>query len=116
LEGLYQGMAVQEMEVPRYEGIDMQKRVNIIIRKLVDKAMTYFNFKNQNNSMYWQRAMEVEKLVRRIITPERVSKTITELDNLYAEVFDEMQMLQHKFMSDYLENEQNNIGGNEKVR
>ena len=63
--------------------------------------MNYFNEKNKDNTMYWQREDEVRKIVKKIVTAKRVGKTIIDLEKLYEEVVQEMVQLQYNFKNEY---------------
>ena len=117
-KNIYQGMETNKIKPIKYKEFDMDERLPEIVKEIIKKILVYFKTINESkkNSMYWQRKEEVKKLVKKIVTLKRVGKTIIELESLYNEILNEMEILQNEFVDNYLEYENNDEKGNEKVR
>lgn len=103
LEYLSQEMDICEIEPIKIENLEIEQQLPKIIKRIIKEAMNYFDKKNKDNTMYWQREDEVRKIVKKIVTAKRVGKTIIDLEKLYEEVVQEMVQLQYNFKKEYTE-------------
>ena len=105
LEYLSQGMSINELEPIKTEKIDMEQQLPKIKKQIIKQALNYFNEKNKDNTMYWQRENEVKKIVKKIVELKSVGKAIINLEKIYEEVLQQMIYLQQEFIVEYMENE-----------
>lgn len=108
LEYLSQGMSINELEPIKTENIDMEQQLPKIKKQIIKQALNYFNEKNKDNTMYWQRENEVKKIVKKIVELKSVGKAIINLEKIYEEVLQQMIYLQQEFIVEYMENEIDN--------
>ena len=101
LGDVYQGMPIEQMPEVKEDQIDLEKDASSIKSKIVDKVLTYFNYENQRNSMYWEKSRQVEDIVRQKINTTNIMTIMQQFDSIYKEIIQQMMEQRAKFINEF---------------
>jgi hypothetical protein len=109
LSEVFQGMPVDKLDSIKYDFIDVEKEVENVKRKIIDRIITYFNFENQKNSMYWEKSRKVEEIVKKEVTLDKIKKFAQNTESLYIEIMEQIKAQRERFINEFTASEPNII-------
>ena len=109
LSEVFQGMPVDKLDSIKYDSIDVEKEVENVKRKIIDRIITYFNFENQKNSMYWEKSRKVEEIVKKEVTLDKIKKFAQNIESLYIEIMEQIKAQRERFINEFTASEPNII-------
>lgn len=101
LRNLYQGMSIHEVGNIQFDVINLEKDAGNIKRKIIDRIITYFNFENQGNSMYWEKSRQVEEIVKKEVKLDNIELIIQKIEEIYIETLEQMKFHNERFKFDF---------------
>lgn len=109
LSNLFQDMPIEQMDNIQFSDISVLNETEAIRRKITDRIITYFNFENQSNSMYWEKSKQVEEIVRKRVNKDDIQTVINNIDNIYLEIMQQMKEQNKTFIEEFSYKKGNNI-------
>lgn len=101
LMNIIDGMSIDELQSIKFENIDMEESIQMIKSKIIDRIITYFNFENHGNSMYWEKSSQVEEIVKKEIKIEEIKDIAKKIEEIYVKVMEMMKQQQQQFIQDF---------------
>lgn len=102
LYGIYDETNVNGVDDIDFKKIDIEKQLETIRTNIINRIITYFNFENKNNTMYWEKSSQVEEIVKREITLDKIQFISQQIESIYLETLEMMKTHQEKFNNDFL--------------
>ena len=99
LELLHNGMDITEMKDIEYSKVDVH--INDITRNVTDSVITHINFENRETPLPYDISRNVERIVSKIISEDRLRFINSRIDKICEAVLEQMKQEKNYFSKEY---------------